>query len=129
MLITDVFKNFKDDDYEKFKACLYDDAKGMMSLHEASYLGVEGEHLLYEARAFTTTHLSAVKPNNIVEEEEVSHTLDLPRHHRMLRQEARWFIEAYNKREDVNHTLIELATINFNTVQSAFQRDLQDLSR
>ncbi|GLT66406.1 hypothetical protein SLA2020_387710 [Shorea laevis] len=47
----------------------------------------------------------------------------------MLRLEARWYIEAYSKREDANSLLLELAKLDFNIVQSVLQSDLQDMSR
>ncbi|KAF2284138.1 hypothetical protein GH714_019485 [Hevea brasiliensis] len=47
----------------------------------------------------------------------------------MLMLEAHWYIEAYNKKKDANHFLLQLAKMNFNMVQSILQRDLKDMSR
>ncbi|KAH7532985.1 hypothetical protein FEM48_Zijuj04G0081500 [Ziziphus jujuba var. spinosa] len=60
---------------------------------------------------------------------QVSHALELPLHHRMLRLEARWYIEEYSKRSDANQVLLEAAKLDFNRVQSVLQRDLKDMSR
>jgi isoprene synthase len=102
----------------------------MLSLYEASYLAFEGETLLDEAMAFTMMHLNDLKGDvSQSMAEQVSHALEVPLHHRMLRLEARWYIEAYSKREDAISLLLELAKLDFNIVQSVFQRELQDMSR
>ncbi|XP_062153149.1 tricyclene synthase TPS4, chloroplastic-like [Alnus glutinosa] len=125
----DVFNSFKDHS-GNFKECLRKDVKGMLSLYEASYLAYEGENLLEEAMAFTRTHLKDLKGDvSKSMAEQVSHTLEVPLHRGMLRLEARWYIEAYNKREDANSLLLELAKLDFNIVQSVLQSDLQDMSR
>ncbi|KAL4620239.1 hypothetical protein ACB092_06G139100 [Castanea dentata] len=125
----DVFNRFKDDG-GNFKEFLAKDVKGMLSLYEASYLAFEGENLLDEALAFTSMHLKDLKRDvskSIAEE--ISHALEVPLHHRMLRLEARWYIEAYSKREDANGVLLELAKLDFNIVQSVHQTELQEMSR
>jgi len=71
------------------------------ALYEASYLAFEGENLLEEALAFTRMHLKDLKGDvSKSMAEQISHTLEVPLHRGMLRLEARWYIEAYNKRED-----------------------------
>ncbi|KAH9751648.1 TPS27 [Citrus sinensis] len=42
--------------------------------------------------------------------------------------EARWFIHVYEKREDKNHLLLELAKLEFNTLQAIYQEELKDIS-
>ena len=59
----------------------------------------------------------------------VSHALELPLHCRMLRLEARWFIDKYRSREDMNPILLELAELDFNIVQATHQEDLKQVSR
>jgi isoprene synthase len=102
----------------------------MLGLYEASYLAFEGENVLEEAMAFTRMHLKELKGDvSKSMAEQVNHALEVPLHRRMLRLEARWYIEAYNKREGANSLLLELAKLDFNIVQSVFQRELQDMSR
>ena len=113
-----------------FETSLSEDVKGMLSLYEASCFGYEGEDILDEALAFTTKHLENVKgdiPKRIGKQ--VSHALELPLNHRVQRLEARWFIEEYSKREDANAVLLELASLDFNMVQSTLQREVQEMSR
>ena len=119
LLIAEVFNNFKDE-RKNFKACLCEDTKGMLSLYEASFLSIEGENILDEARDFSAQHLEEyVKQNKDKNlSATVSHALEIPLHWRMLRLEARWFIDIYRRREDMNPILLELAELDFNMVQA-----------
>ena len=126
---TDMFNCFKDQK-GNFKECLSKDIKGLLSLHEASYLGFEGENLLDEAMEFTTMHLKDLKGDvSRTLKEEVRHSLEMPLHRRMRRLEQRWYIDAYNMNEAHNRKLLELAKLDFNIVQSVHQRDLKDMSQ
>ncbi|XP_052179007.1 probable terpene synthase 12 [Diospyros lotus] len=125
----DVFQRFKYTD-DSFSKSLQDDVKGLLSLYEASYLAFEGETLLDEAKAFTSSRLKSFKGDtDAALMEQINHALELPLHHRMLRLEARWYIETYSKKKDPNHLLLELAKLDFNIVQSRQQRELQEMSR
>ncbi|KAK2987985.1 hypothetical protein RJ640_011248 [Escallonia rubra] len=98
--------------------------------YEASFLGYDEETLLDEAKSYAKVHLKDVKNyTGTGLREEVYHALELPFHQRMQRLEARWYIDAYIKKEDANHLLLELATLDFNMVQAAHQKDLQHVSR
>ncbi|KAF5481135.1 hypothetical protein F2P56_001813 [Juglans regia] len=103
----------------------------MLSLYEASYLGFEGEDLLDEAMEFARVgledHLKSHVSKSVAEQ--IQHALEVPLHHRMQRLEARWYIEAYSKREDANPVVLELAKLDFNIVQSVLQGELKDMSR
>ncbi|KAM3730598.1 hypothetical protein ACB098_12G099300 [Castanea mollissima] len=125
----EVFNSFKDE-RGSFKACLCEDTKGMLSLYEASFFLIEGENILEEARDFSTKHLEEyVKQNkekNLAAI--VNHSLELPLHWRMLRLEARWFIDIYRHNQDVNPILLEFAELDFNIVQAAHQADLKQAS-
>ncbi|XP_043720731.1 (3S,6E)-nerolidol synthase 1-like [Telopea speciosissima] len=62
-VLTDVFESFKDKEGE-FKQELSEDIRGLMSLFEASHLGMEGEDedtLLDQANYFSHNHLTAAK--------------------------------------------------------------------
>ncbi|KAK6241592.1 hypothetical protein SCA6_006981 [Theobroma cacao] len=106
------------------------DVKGMLSLYEASQLAFEGEDIMEEAFTFTRMHLKDLQCNqDKYLSEQVSRALELPLHRRVRRLEARWHIEAYSEKVGANHTLLELAKLDFNMVQSTLQKDLQDMSR
>ncbi|CAL5394358.1 unnamed protein product [Camellia sinensis] len=128
-ICDDVFQKFKDHD-GNFKQWLCEDVKGLLSLYEASHLAFDGENILDEAKVFATKHLKGIKGNiDTTLMQQIKHALELPFHHRMLRLEARWYIQAYRERRDANHLLLELAKLDFNMVQSKLQRELQQMSR
>ncbi|KAL6326911.1 hypothetical protein AAG906_012518 [Vitis piasezkii] len=102
----------------------------MVCLYEASYLCVQGESTSEQARDFAHRHLEKGLEQNIDQNLaiEVNHALELPLHWRMPRLEARWFIEVYEKRQDMNPILLEFAKLDFNMVQATHQEDLRHVS-
>lgn len=129
--VAEVFSSFMDEK-GKFRSCLSDNCKGILALYEAAHLLVEEESsFFHEAKNFTTTYLKeyVVKDKN----DEylstlVNHALEIPLHWRMLRLEARWFIDVYEKGPDMNPVLVELAKLDFNAVQATHQQDLKYVS-
>ncbi|CAK7349935.1 unnamed protein product [Dovyalis caffra] len=126
----EVFNSFKDDQ-GNFKACLCNDIKGMLYLYEASYLLVEGESILEEARDFAAKHL---KKHGMLNKDQylsilANHALELPLHWRMKRMEAKWFIDAYERRLDFKPILLDFAKLDYNMVQAKHQEDIKDASR
>lgn len=132
-----MFESFKDKRCRKFKTSVGEDCKGLLYLYEASYLGVEGEEILEEARSFSKKHLKIFmqKEDGDHNAKEthlsllVAHAMDLPLHWRMPRMEARWFIETYEKCQDRNSLLLHFAKLDFNSVQATHQHDLNLVSR
>lgn len=131
MNIVEVFNTFKDE-AGRFKACICDDAMGMLSLYEASFHLVHGETILEEAREFSTKNLREFISQNKDENhlsKLIVHALEIPLHWRAPRLEARWFIDLYKRSHDVDSTLLDLAKLDFNWVQSIHQEELKELSR
>ncbi|KAK3188188.1 hypothetical protein Dsin_027749 [Dipteronia sinensis] len=126
----EVFTSFKDK-VGNFMESLCDDVKGMLSLYEASYYGFEGESIMEDSWQFTTKHLKNVEnlDSELNLSMEVKHAIELPLHWRDSRLEARWFIDVYERREDVNHILLEFAKLDFNIVQGFYQQELKELSK
>ncbi|KAH9751609.1 Beta-myrcene/(E)-beta-ocimene synthase 2 [Citrus sinensis] len=125
----EVFNGLKDDQ----GGFICDDFKGILSMHEASYYSVEGESIMEEAWQFTSKHLKEVmisksKEEHVFVAEQAKRTLELPLHWNVPMLEARWFIHVYEKREDKNHLLLELAKLEFNTLQAIYQEELKDIS-
>ena len=54
---ANIFIKFKDEN-GNFKNDLISNVRGMLGLYEAAYMRVQGEDILDEALAFTTTHLT-----------------------------------------------------------------------
>ncbi|KAF5475195.1 hypothetical protein F2P56_007025 [Juglans regia] len=126
----DIFKSYTNEK-GNFKECLCDDVNGMLALYEASFLLIEGESILEEARDFTTKHLKdyVEKSTDQNLRAMVNHALEFPLHWRVIRLEARWFIDVYRSREDMDPILLQLAELDFNVVQAVHQEDLKEVSR
>ncbi|XP_071706572.1 monoterpene synthase TPS4, chloroplastic-like isoform X2 [Rutidosis leptorrhynchoides] len=125
-----VFHKFMDAKGE-LKKSLCDDIEGLLSLYEASYLGANGEDILSHAKEFTTKHIrgsSSFLPS-LKLEKEIVQSLEVPRHMRMERLEARRYIEEYGNEEDHNPMVLEFAKLDYNHVQSLFQKELVEITR
>ncbi|CAI0550442.1 unnamed protein product [Linum tenue] len=132
----DVFMDLvSNKDEALLKGCGQEDVRDMLSLYDASYLAYQGEDILDKAREHATerlnTFLMEISSSNGDEnmEELVRHSLEVPLHRRMVMLEARWYIEAYKKKEGANMALLELAKLEFNMAQSVLQGDLKVSSR
>ncbi|XP_072974474.1 terpene synthase 10-like [Typha angustifolia] len=126
----DVFDRFRDED-GNFKASLCNHTKGILSLYEASYLSIEGEDALDEARDFATKHLKdflETSSDQQILREHVAHALELPLHWRMPRLHTRWFIDMYQKEDDMSSLLLEFAKLDFNMVQNTHKSELKEVS-
>nr|KYP44298.1 hypothetical protein KK1_034209 [Cajanus cajan] len=127
----DVFKSFQDEE-GKFKADISEDVQGLLSLYEASYLAFEGESLWEEANEFSRAHLMNLMKEGIEGElgEQVRYVLEgLPYHRCFARLEARRYFDTYTKMEPHHRSLLELAKLDFNMVQSTYQKELKEVSR
>uniref|UniRef100_F6I5S9 (-)-alpha-terpineol synthase n=1 Tax=Vitis vinifera TaxID=29760 RepID=F6I5S9_VITVI len=113
------------------KPWLNEDIKGILCLYEASYLSVEGENILEEARDFTRNFLEEYLERTVDQNDLtaiINHAMELPLHWRMLRLEARWFIDVYERSQGMNPILLELAKLDYNMVQATYQEDLKHAS-
>ncbi|KAL7001505.1 lysase, partial [Sarracenia purpurea var. burkii] len=127
-----VFRNFKDETWN-FKAYIYEDIKGLLSLYEATYFSFEGESIFEKAKDFTTKILKeSLKVKDIDEGLAiiVSHALELPLHWRMPRLEARWWKstelgESLNfARDRVVENLLWTVRLDFNPKSSNHRKNL-----
>ncbi|KAL2495304.1 cineole-1 [Forsythia ovata] len=126
----EVFSCFMDKE-RNFKADLSGNIKGILSLYEASFLSMENEGILDEARNFATQHLNE-KLQHITDQSlavQVSRALELPLHWRVQKLEAKWFINVYENRHNANLILLELAKLDLNIVQSIYQDEIKQMSR
>nr|QEY10190.1 terpene synthase 6 [Scutellaria barbata] len=126
--VFDIFKNEEGD----FKQSLGDNAHGLLQLYEASFLLTEGEDSLEIAREFATMKLHHLLHLHQVDQHLsllIPRALELPLHWRAERPNARWFIDAYETRPDMNPTLLQLAKLDFNILQATHQQELTHVSR
>ncbi|KAK4347048.1 hypothetical protein RND71_033387 [Anisodus tanguticus] len=92
-------------------------------------------NIIEMARDFATNYLmeSLKKRMDQNVAEQVSHALEMPVHWRMERLEARWFVEVYHKKENMDPLRLELAKLDYNMVQATYLeetnvkvKDIQD---
>ncbi|XP_043694026.1 probable terpene synthase 11 [Telopea speciosissima] len=114
----------------KFQEALSNDIVGMLSLYEVSYLGAKGEEILSEAMEFTKNNLRTSMPNlDLPLAREVGTALEVPRHLRMVRLEARRYIDEYALKTAGSTVLVELAKLDFNNIQLLHQMELAEVIR
>ncbi|XP_008230161.2 PREDICTED: probable terpene synthase 9 [Prunus mume] len=130
----EVFNKFRSRD-GSFKDSLSKDVEGLLSLYEASHLGMPGEeedNVLEEAKSFSTKNLrqlvGTLEDDNLLKQI-VEQSLETPLHWRMPRIEARNFIDIYERDNSKNLALLELAKLDYNLVQSVYQMEIKELSR
>ncbi|CAI9782261.1 unnamed protein product [Fraxinus pennsylvanica] len=126
---SDVFLKFMEKNM-KFKEHLAQDTIGLLSLYEASYMGANGEEILSEAKEFSEIHLRQSMPWLAPQlRRKVGSALELPRHLRMARLEARRYIEEYATESEHDPALLELARLDYNKVQLQHQMELAEITR
>ncbi|KAL3742037.1 hypothetical protein ACJRO7_017512 [Eucalyptus globulus] len=106
------------------------DVEAIVELLEASHLALEDENILNEAKTFSTGILHERVPGlDGLPFKRAAHYLELPMHRRVQWFDIKWQIDLYEQQEDKQSNLLELAKLNFNTVQATHQRDLIEISR
>nr|QFS22623.1 putative gamma-terpinene synthase [Thymus serpyllum] len=128
----DVFNFFKNEDGSDFKASLGENTKDVLELYEASFLIRVGEVTLEQARVFSTKILEKKVEEGIKDEKLlawIQHSLALPLHWRIQRLEARWFLDAYKARKDMNPIIFELGKIDFHIIQETQLQEVQEVSQ
>ncbi|KAF8049474.1 hypothetical protein N665_2203s0001 [Sinapis alba] len=111
--------------------------KCVLSLYEASYFSMDSEFKLKEIRSFANERLTEfIADNNatILGENEtymldmVKRALVKPYHWSTRRIEARWYIDVYRKKQNMDPLLLEFATLDFNILQANHQEELKLIS-
>lgn len=107
------------------------DIGGMLSLYEASYLGLTGEDQLLKAMEFTRSQLkhsmSAISSPQL--QTQVAKSLEIPRHLRMATLEARNYIDEYSQESNHSPDLLNLAKLEFSQLQSHHKKELAEIIR
>ncbi|GMJ06375.1 terpene synthase 10 [Hibiscus trionum] len=128
-ITTDVFDKFRGGD-GKFMESLGSEAVAILSLYEASHLGMHGEDVMEEAKKFSAGHLqSSLGKLDCDLAMQVQQSLQVPLRWRVPRIEAMNFIHDYQKHGTSHSSLIELAKLDYNLVQAVYQQELRDLAR
>ncbi|KAG6495287.1 beta-eudesmol synthase-like [Zingiber officinale] len=125
---ADTFNKFKDEN-GNFISTLNGDAKGLLSLYNASYLGTHGEAILDDAKAFTKSQLISLlgelEPSLAAQ---VALFLEIPLYRRIKFLLARKYIFIYQEDAMRDDAILELSKLNFNLLQSHHQEELKKIS-
>ncbi|XP_007010143.2 PREDICTED: probable terpene synthase 9 [Theobroma cacao] len=125
---ADIFEKFKGGD-GKFMDSLSGDVEGLLCLDEASFLGVQGEKILEQAKGFASESLKTlIGKLDKNKAKHVQQSLEVPLYWRMERIEARNFIDSYQMDDTKSSVLPELAKLDYNLIQSAYQQELKELA-
>ncbi|KAL0925863.1 hypothetical protein M5K25_004235 [Dendrobium thyrsiflorum] len=127
-------KSYKDEN-GCFKSFLFDNIKGMLSLYEASFLAMDGEDEIDDAKEFSLKHLNdfmrSNSSTNPLLAQHIAMALELPLHHRIPKFQAQMFIEDSRHIEEINvdSIVLELGQLDINMTQSIYKRELQEISK
>ncbi|KAJ0829221.1 putative (-)-beta-caryophyllene synthase [Helianthus annuus] len=128
----DIFNEYKDEN-GSFKESLTNDVQGMLELYEATYLRMQGEVVLEDALVFTRTRLNKIA-NNLTKSNStlsihIQDALKQPLQKRLPRLEALYYIPFYQQQDSHNESLLKLAKLAFNLLQSLHRKELSQVSR
>nr|XP_043610682.1 (-)-germacrene D synthase-like isoform X2 [Erigeron canadensis] len=129
---SDVFNIYKLGD-GSFKDSLTNDTECMLELYEATYMRVQGEIILDEALEFAKTHLENIakdplRCNNTLSRY-IYEALKRPVRKRLPRLDAIRYIPFYEQQDTHNKSLLRLAKLAFNRLQSLHKKELSQLSK
>ncbi|KAF3627344.1 putative polygalacturonase-like [Capsicum annuum] len=126
----DAFRKFTNGQ-GNYKEALVNDAKGMLSLYEASQFRIHGEEILDKALNFTYSQLKLTLPklSNSFLGKQVSNALKFPIKDGVVRVETRKYISIYEEDESHNDVLLKFAKLDFNLLQRLHKKELCDITR
>nr|XP_043637381.1 alpha-isocomene synthase-like [Erigeron canadensis] len=128
---SDIFRNYKDKD-GAFKEPLENDIQGLLDLYEATYLRVPGEITLDDALAYTKTRLNDIAKDPLISNpilsSHIQEVLARPVHKTLPRLEALRYIPFYQQLASRNESLLKLAKLGFNLLQSLHKKELCQIS-
>nr|CAC12732.1 putative sesquiterpene cyclase [Artemisia annua] len=129
----DIFKNYKKEDGSILRNPLTNDVEGLLELYEATYLRVQGEGVLDDALVFTRTCLEKIAKDlvhtNPTLSTYIQEALKQPLQKRLARLEALHYIPMYEQQASHNESLLKLAKLGFNLLQSLHRKELNEVSR
>ncbi|KAI7735879.1 hypothetical protein M8C21_018946 [Ambrosia artemisiifolia] len=128
----DIFNKCKDQ-HGAFKESLMSNVEEMLELYEATWLRVQGEVVLDQALDFTRTCLANISKDplhcNSPLGTRIQESLVTPLHKRIPGLEALSYILFYEKQDYRNESLLKLAKLGFNLLQSQHKTELSQISK
>nr|ACN67535.1 beta-caryophyllene synthase [Mikania micrantha] len=129
----DIFNKYYKDKHGDFKESLINDDEEMVELYEATSLRVRGEVVLDEAFEFTRNHFANIakepRCSNATLSTHIQVALETPLHKRIPRLDALRYIRFYEKQASHNESLLKLAKLGFNLLQSLHRSELSQVSK
>ncbi|KAL0925868.1 hypothetical protein M5K25_004242 [Dendrobium thyrsiflorum] len=125
-------KSYKDEN-GCFKPFVFHNIKGILSLYEASFLAMDGEDEIDDAKEFALKHLNDFMRSNLSANpllaQHIVIALELPLHHRILKFQAQMFIKhsRHIKEINVDSIVLELGQLDFNMTQNIYKRELKEI--
>ncbi|KAI3499842.1 hypothetical protein L1887_35656 [Cichorium endivia] len=127
---SDIMNMYKDKD-GAFNESLKDDVQGLLELYEATFFSIPGEVILDDALALTKNRLHEIAKNPLSINSDLStqilEALKQPLHKRLPRLEALRFIPFYQRQTSHNKSLLKLAKLGFNILQSLHKKELSQI--
>ncbi|KAI3510524.1 hypothetical protein L1887_17587 [Cichorium endivia] len=125
---ADNLNTYKDKE-GRFSVDLKNDLQGLLDLYEATYLGMPGELILDDALDFSRNCLADMAKSNHVVSTEIHEALKQPLNKRLPRLEAIRYIPFYERQSCHNDSLLKLAKIGFNLLQSLHKKEISQISK
>ncbi|KFK28702.1 hypothetical protein AALP_AA7G035600 [Arabis alpina] len=126
---SDVFKRFKGAD-GKLIDSLTKNAKGMLSLYEATHLRTTRDYIMDEALSFTTRHLESLAGQASPHLSRLIHNaLGLSQHWNMEILVAMEYISFYEQEEDHDEMLLKFSKLNFKLLQLLYLKELKMVTK
>ncbi|KAI3682833.1 hypothetical protein L1987_83136 [Smallanthus sonchifolius] len=131
---SDIFNKHKENE-GSFKESLASDVGGMLELYEATYMRVRGEVILDDALVFTKNQLRKVTKDPIGWDcplslsKHIEEALERPIWKRLPRLDVLRYIPFYEQQDSHNESLLRLAKMEFNRLQSLHKKELSQLSK
>ncbi|XP_074269867.1 putative sesquiterpene synthase [Silene latifolia] len=122
----DVFKRFMSK--KGLQDDISNDLEGILSMYEACHVEIHEDDILEEALMHTTSILKSMAHKfGSPMAQQVEHALHQPVHKGIIRVESKQYISFYQLNPSHNVTLLQLAKLDFNLLQSLHQMELRDL--
>ncbi|KAI3510528.1 hypothetical protein L1887_17594 [Cichorium endivia] len=125
---ADNLNTYKDKE-GRFSVDLKNDLQGLLDLYEATYLSIPGEVILDDALDFSRNCLADMAKTNHVVTTEIHEALKQPLNKRVPRLEAVRYIPFYERQTLHNDSLLKLAKLGFNLLQSLHKKEIFELSK
>lgn len=126
-----MFTKFKEDN-GKFKECLIEDERGMLSLYEAAHLGTTTDYIMDEALSFASTNLALFAEDKMCPSHlsrHIQNALCISQHWNMEIIVAVEYIKFYEQEVGHEEMLLKFAKLNFNFLQGHYLQEVKILTK